>query len=103
MRKQATLLAVSLVIAWLTTVPGMAQEEPANGEVKTIAEEAFIYAFPMVMNYGVIYEFFIDRSSSQYRGPFNQLVNEARVFTSKDTAVVTPNSDTPYSFFCADL
>lgn len=29
--------------------------------------------------------------------------NEARVFTYKDTAVVTPNSDTPYSFACLDL
>src|SRR5262249_50902698 len=66
-------------------------------------EEAIIYGFPMVMNYGVVYESFIDKSSSQYKCPFNQLYNTARVFTPKDTAVVTPNSDTPYSFFCADL
>lgn len=62
-----------------------------------------IYGFPLVMNYGVMYESFIDKSSSQYKCPFNQLYNTARVFTPKDTAVVTPNSDTPYSFFCADL
>ena len=55
MRKRATLLAVSVLIAWLTTVPGMAQEKRAGGEVKAIAEEAFIYGFPMVTNYGVIY------------------------------------------------
>ena len=29
--------------------------------------------------------------------------NEARVFTYKDTAIVTPNSDTPYSFAWLDL
>jgi hypothetical protein len=103
MRKQATLVLLSLVIAWLTTVPCMAQEKPAKGEAKAIAEEAFIYGFPMVMNYGVVYESFIDKGSSQYKCPFNQLYNTARVFTPKDTAVVTPNSDTPYSFFCADL
>jgi hypothetical protein len=103
MRWQTTLAACPLVLAWLAALPGVAWEEPPRGEVKAIAEEAFIYGFPMVMNYGVIYESFIDRSSSQYKCPFNRLYNTARVFTPKDTAVVTPNSDTPYSFFCADL
>lgn len=72
-------------------------------ETKAIAEEAFIYGFPMVMNYGVMNEYFIDKSSSQYKCGFNQIYNMDQVYTPKDTAVVTPNSDTPYSFFCADL
>jgi hypothetical protein len=92
-----------LVITGMTTPPCVAQVGFAQGEVQAIAEEAFLYGFPLVMNYGVVYESFIDKSSSQYRCPFNQLYNTARVFTPKDTAVVTPNSDTPYSFFCADL
>ncbi|WP_199193294.1 DUF1254 domain-containing protein [Blastopirellula marina] len=68
-----------------------------------IAEEAFIYGFPMVMNYAVMYEYFIDTTSDQYKCPFNEIYNTARVYTPADTSVVTPNSDTPYSFFCADL
>ena len=36
--------------------------------------------------------------SGQFKAPFNEINNEARVFTYKDTAIVTPNSDTPYSF-----
>src|SRR3954470_9557948 len=103
MRRQAMLAVCSLALAGLTTVPGVAQEKLAKGEAKAVAEEAFVYGFPMVMNYGVMYESFIDKSSPQYRCPFNQLYNTARVCTPKDTAVVTPNSDTPYSFFCADL
>lgn len=67
MRKHTTLVVVSALIARLTTVPCMAQEQPARGEVQAIAEEAIVYGFPMVMNYGVMYESFIDRSSSQYR------------------------------------
>ncbi|HZZ81925.1 MAG TPA: DUF1254 domain-containing protein, partial [Gemmataceae bacterium] len=95
---------MSAIIVFLTTVPAiMAQDKLAKGEARAIAEEAFIYGFPMVMNYGVMYETYIDKSSSQYKCPLNQLYNTARVFTPKDTAVVTPNSDTPYSFFCADL
>jgi hypothetical protein len=58
---------------------------------------------PIVMNYGVMYEFTIDKTSSQYKAPFNAMFNEARVFTYEDTAVVTPNSDTPYSMLWLDL
>ena len=76
---------------------------PTIAETKAIAEEAFIYGLPIVMNYAVMNEYVIDKNSGQYKGPFNTVVNEARVFTYKDTAVVTPNSDTPYSMIWLDL
>jgi hypothetical protein len=76
---------------------------PGIEETKAIAEEAFIYGLPIVMNYAVMNEFCVDKNSGQYKAPFNQINNEARVFTYKDTAVVTPNSDTPYSMLWLDL
>lgn len=76
---------------------------PSIIETKAIAEEAFIYGLPIVMNYAVMNEFCVDEKSGQYKGPFNTIANEARVFTYKDTAVVTPNSDTPYSMLWLDL
>jgi hypothetical protein len=91
------------LLATLTAWPSLAEEKAAVDETRKIAEEAFIYGFPMVMNYAVFYEFYVDKASSQYKGSPNQLYNEARVFTPKDTAVVTPNSDTPYSFVSMDL
>ena len=42
-------------------------------------------------------------NSGQFKAPFNQIKNEPDVFTYKDTAVITPNSDTPYSFVWMDL
>jgi len=72
-------------------------------ETRAIAEEGFIYGLPLVMNYAANYELWIDQTSSQYKCPMNQLFSEHRTFTYKDTAVVTPNSDTPYSFVCLDL
>jgi hypothetical protein len=80
-----------------------AQETPAPDEIRAIAEEAAIYALPMVMDYDVLYEYAVDTASSQYKAPFNQLYSEARVATPADTAVVTPNSDTPYSLMWLDL
>src|SRR5947199_9946152 len=57
---------------------------PGIAETKAIAEEAFIYGLPIVMNYAVMNEFCVDKSSGQYKAPFNQINNEARVFTYKD-------------------
>ena len=76
---------------------------PGIEETKQIAQEGFVYGLPIVMNYVAAYEIFFDPTSSQYRGPINKISNEARVFTYKDTAVITPNSDTPYSFVNMDL
>ena len=68
-----------------------------------IIEEAYVYAFPMIAAYKAMYQFNVDKSSSQYKGPFNRIESESRVFTPKDTAIVTPNSDTPYSMLQLDL
>jgi len=78
-------------------------EKPSAIAIKDTVKEAYIYGFPMLMNYAVMREYFVDKSSSQYKAPFNTIYNEARVFTPKDTAIVTPNSDTPYSFVGLDL
>ncbi len=76
---------------------------PSIEETKAIAEEGFIYGLPIVMNYAVMYEYAVDRNSGQFKAPFNQIKNEPNVFTYKDTAIPTPNSDTPYSFVWMDL
>jgi hypothetical protein len=76
---------------------------PGIEETKAIAEEGFIYGLPIVMNYAVMYEYAVDKNSGQFKAPFNQILNEARVFTYKDTAIITPNSDTPYSLLFMDL
>jgi hypothetical protein len=76
---------------------------PGIEETKAIAEEGFIYGLPLVMNYAVMYEYSVDKNSGQFKAPFNQILNEPRVFTYKDTAIPTPNSDTPYSLCWLDL
>ncbi|KHK03254.1 putative exported protein [Desulfovibrio sp. TomC] len=48
-------------------------------------------------------EYVVNRDSGQFKAPFNHIKNEARVFTYKDTAIITPNSDTPYSLLWLDL
>jgi len=72
-------------------------------EAYNISKEAYIYAFPMIAGYKAFYEFNVDKASSQYKGPLNTIISDASVFTYKDTAIVTPNSDTPYSMMQVDL
>ena len=72
-------------------------------QFKALAEEGFIYGLPLVMNYAIMNEYAVDPTSSQFKAPFNQIKNEPRVYTYEDTAVVTANSDTPYSFVWMDL
>jgi len=72
-------------------------------EAQSIAKDAYIYGVPLVAQYKTIYAFSIDKDNPQYKGPFDSILNIARVFTPADTAFVTPNSDTPYSFAGLDL
>ena len=76
---------------------------PNSEDLRAIAREAYLYAFPMAANYQTLYKQAIDTSSHDYRAPFNSLTNASSVATPEDKFVVTPNSDTPYSYVWMDL
>lgn len=90
-----------LVIASLTSFYACAEISPS--ETRAIAEEGYIYGLPLVMNYAIMYEYAVDKSSSQYKAPFNQIRSLHHVANYKDTAVISPNSDTPYSMMFMDV
>jgi hypothetical protein len=96
-------LAASSAMPSLFSARAAPPSWPDIREAKAIAEEGFIYGLPIVMNYAVMNEYCVNKNSGQYKAPFNQIKNEARVFTYKDTAIITPNSDTPYSLLWMDL
>ncbi|MEO8438755.1 MAG: DUF1254 domain-containing protein, partial [Spartobacteria bacterium] len=99
--------SIAVVAALLTVIVSQtgraAKTSPELAEAQAVAEEAYLYGFPMIVGYDVLYKFFIDRNSGQFKAPSGQLNNEARVFTPKDTGISTPNSDTPYSMALLDL
>ncbi len=108
MQKGEHLMKSGLLSSLILAV-GVAIVSPARGaditpaEAQAIAEEGFIYGVPIVMNYAVMYDYAVDESSPEFKAPFNQIKNEPRVFTWRDTAIITPNSDTPYSLLWTDL
>ncbi len=72
-------------------------------QARAIAKEAYTYGFPVVDNYRVQYAYFVNTENPEYKGGWNEIHNTARVYTPEDTAIQTPNSDTPYSAVGADL
>ena len=72
-------------------------------EAKQIAEEAYIYAFPMLMGYRFAFASFLMPQLPSYRGPANALTGKAATLDHTFKDVITPNADTPYSFALLDL
>ncbi|MBN7816989.1 DUF1254 domain-containing protein [Algoriphagus pacificus] len=79
------------------------ENELSPEEARQISKEAFIYGFPLVVNYKTLYANVIDKNSGDYKGDLNEKSCEARLFSPEDKAIVTPNSDTPYCMFWSDI
>jgi hypothetical protein len=102
LRTATTALAIAGgLLAW--TSLNVQAQDVTPAEARSIAKEAYIYGFPMVDNYRIQHSYFVDTKNPEYKAPWNTLYNTARVYTPADTAIQTPNSDTPYSFIGLDL
>jgi len=105
MIQRMLILAVMAIVAGCSGAPEPAA--PGAGlspqEARAIAKDAVIYGFPLVDHYRIQHSYFVNREHPEYKAPWNTLFNTARVYTPEDKAIQTPNSDTPYSFFGADL
>ena len=97
-------LGVPLALSACAGDPSDASGDAVTPEqAREIAQEAYIYGFPMVDNYRVLYSYFGDTQSPEYKGGWNEVHSTARVYTPEDRAVQTPNSDTPFSMLGLDL
>jgi hypothetical protein len=68
-----------------------------------LVRDAFIWGYPVVDNYRINHNYFIDETHPEYKAPPNVLTNICRLYTDQDRSLQTPNSDTPYSWCLADL
>ena len=99
----ADLSAAIVLIAGCDTAKKSGDSSLTVADARAIAKEAFIYGFPMAANYQTMYKQAIDTTGKDYRGAFNTLNSSKSVATPEDKFVVTPNSDTPYSYLWMDL
>ena len=78
-------------------------ETLTHDEAAAIAEEAYVFFFPMLMGYRYAFASFLVPSLPSHRVPLNVLGGEPATLDHTFTDVITPNADTPYSMAALDL
>jgi len=79
-----------------------AQAKVTPDEARKIAKEAYIFNYPLVMMYRTMYLQAIDTKSKSYSGGFGKWLHQG-TSSPKDTDIVSPNNDSPYSYAWVDL
>ncbi|HTA38113.1 MAG TPA: DUF1254 domain-containing protein [Candidatus Acidoferrales bacterium] len=102
-RREAALAIAGAAALPLFSVAAQAAGTLTPAQARTIAAQAYVYGFPMVDLYRILWGYFADTGGPAFKAPMNALFNTANVYTPSDTTVQTPNSDTPYSFALFDL
>src|SRR4051794_5039401 len=93
-----TMIMIALAGGCLISASASVQAADVTAaEARMIAREAYIYGFPIVDNYRIQYAYFVEANNPEFKNTWNKLTNIPRVYTPADTAIQTPNSDTPYS------
>jgi len=90
-----------------SATPAPAETPAGDGQLKpdearAIAKEAYIFTYPLVMMYRTMYLQAIDAKSKSYSGGFGKWLHLG-TSSPKDTDIVSPNNDTPYSYAWVDL
>jgi len=92
---------VALLFATLFASGAWAQDKVTPDEARAIAKEAYIFNYPLVMMYRTMYLQSIDTKSKSYSGGFGKWLHLG-TSSPKDTDIVSPNNDSPYSYAWVD-
>lgn len=70
--------------------------------IRKIASDAFIFSYPLVLNYRTLYLQAVDPKAKEFVGGFGQYRHYG-MSGPENHDIVTPNNDTPYSWAQVDL
>lgn len=87
----------------LVVSPCAAGTEVSTTEATQIAEEAYIYAFPLLQNYKTMYFRSIAPADGTPARPFNRFFHRRNLLGPDFKTIVGPNNDTLYSSAWLDL
>ena len=81
-------LATSLLLSIAATGGAFAGAKNLSPEkAQALYEKAYIYGLPIIMSYKTMYAYAVDEGGANFKAPFNQIKNTARVYGPKDTPV----------------
>jgi hypothetical protein len=104
MKKLLIYLAAAIMILGATSCSeNKPSAIPQSDDLKQIAEEAYIFAYPMLEHYKMMFAMAMYPESGAYTAPFNVLFSNAELSGPDDTIIVRPNNDTFYSSVWFDL
>jgi len=95
------MVATALCLVLFASITS-AQDNVTPAEARKIAKEAYIFNYPLVMYYSTMYNQAIDTKSKSYSGGFGKWLHLG-TSSPKDTDIVAPNNDSPYSYAWVDL
>jgi hypothetical protein len=86
-----------------TTARPSAGDATGSSDPRAIVRDAWVYAYPTIMNYATLAKQALDPSNPGDVGGFGKFRHYAQFFTPANKDIVTPNNDTPYSWAWLDL
>ena len=92
----------NILLIFLLVISVSSAQQINKDSVIAIARDAFVYGYPIIENYRVMYQSTQDKTFAQY-APFNTFYHANNVATPEDTLFVSPNVDTPYSSAVIDV
>lgn len=93
--------AFFMFVIMLSGCSGDGESRPTDP--KTVSEQAYIFAYPMLQNYQTLYSQVIAPRPSDAAAKFNQFKHGSHLMDYRFTDVVRPNNDTLYSPAWLDL
>ena len=100
-RRSVLALGAGLAFSGVMSEPSIEQNISAD-ETRAIAKDAYIFAYPVALQYHTLYIQAVDAKAKEYVGGFSKYRHYG--MSSPDNKdIVTPNNDTPYSWAQLDL
>jgi len=96
-------LAAALLLAGFAACTAAGDGQPDLDEVRAVAEEAYVFAFPILEQYKMFYVQTQDEASGAYEGPPNAISHKKALLGPDYTQIVRPNNDTFYSLVWLDM
>ena len=101
--KRFAALALCIIGLVLTGCTGPQSASITPEEVQAITEEAYVFSFPILDSYKMLFAMALYPESGAYEAPLNVLKNKSELLGPDYTLIVRPNNDTLYSIAWLDL
>lgn len=102
LKRFTTAAAICLTVSSFAASLAVQAQDAALAEVRAIAKEAYIFAYPLALQYHTTYIQAVDTTAKEYVGGFGKYRHYG-MSTPDNKDIVTPNNDTPYSWAQLDL